>query len=251
MHQWFMNTDILRLWVRLTSRAYSSMCRERDWLSTSSVAFSDPVSINLFYTLFSFSLSEDFLLYKEFVVRRCVPVCSRLSRFSMNHNSTLRYCWLLRCLVLAEAQGSGSSAKMTKTWEVAFDLRRKLLFPGIFSLCLLHQAAEPWIRACLPSPNQKANRTCHCRSSFCPTSTHHREKHPSSGPALTPKRDRAHTAHTIFRAVDRLSHSCLVAVMTPPTTNSSTGASPDNGQYRVVRKRNRIPLSCGPCRHRK
>ncbi|KAG9536290.1 hypothetical protein KCU77_g23346, partial [Aureobasidium melanogenum] len=37
---------------------------------------------------------------------------------------------------------------------------------------------------------------------------------------------------------------------TPPTTNSSTGASPDNGQFRVVRKRNRIPLSCGPCRHR-
>ncbi|THZ28210.1 hypothetical protein D6C89_02776 [Aureobasidium pullulans] len=38
---------------------------------------------------------------------------------------------------------------------------------------------------------------------------------------------------------------------TPPTTNSSTGASPDNGQFRVVRKRNRIPLSCAPCRHRK
>ncbi|KAJ5566531.1 hypothetical protein N7535_008169 [Penicillium sp. DV-2018c] len=36
---------------------------------------------------------------------------------------------------------------------------------------------------------------------------------------------------------------------TPPSTNSSSaGHSPD---YRVVRKRNRIPLSCGPCRHRK
>ncbi|GAB7357265.1 hypothetical protein MBLNU459_g8238t1 [Dothideomycetes sp. NU459] len=38
---------------------------------------------------------------------------------------------------------------------------------------------------------------------------------------------------------------------TPPSTNSSSGASPDNAQFRVVRKRNRIPLSCGPCRHRK
>ncbi|KAJ5817185.1 hypothetical protein N7447_009418 [Penicillium robsamsonii] len=36
---------------------------------------------------------------------------------------------------------------------------------------------------------------------------------------------------------------------TPPSTNSSSaGHSPD---YRVVRKRNRVPLSCGPCRHRK
>ncbi|RDI89805.1 hypothetical protein Vi05172_g404 [Venturia inaequalis] len=38
---------------------------------------------------------------------------------------------------------------------------------------------------------------------------------------------------------------------TPPSsTSSNTGQSPD-GQFRVVRKRNRIPLSCGPCRHRK
>ncbi|KAL4977720.1 fungal-specific transcription factor domain-containing protein [Aspergillus desertorum] len=38
---------------------------------------------------------------------------------------------------------------------------------------------------------------------------------------------------------------------TPPsTTSSSNGPSPE-GQYRVVRKRNRVPLSCGPCRHRK
>ncbi|KAF2836248.1 hypothetical protein M501DRAFT_902265, partial [Patellaria atrata CBS 101060] len=38
---------------------------------------------------------------------------------------------------------------------------------------------------------------------------------------------------------------------TPPsTTSSSAGQSPD-AQYRVVRKRNRVPLSCGPCRHRK
>ncbi|KIX01600.1 uncharacterized protein Z518_09326 [Rhinocladiella mackenziei CBS 650.93] len=37
---------------------------------------------------------------------------------------------------------------------------------------------------------------------------------------------------------------------TPPSANSShSGASPD--QFRVVRKRNRIPLSCAPCRHRK
>ncbi|KAJ5855836.1 uncharacterized protein N7529_009780 [Penicillium soppii] len=36
---------------------------------------------------------------------------------------------------------------------------------------------------------------------------------------------------------------------TPPSTNSSSaGHSPD---YRVVRKRNRVPLSCAPCRHRK
>lgn len=38
---------------------------------------------------------------------------------------------------------------------------------------------------------------------------------------------------------------------TPPSSTSSTGASPDNQQFRVVRKRNRIPLSCAPCRHRK
>lgn len=38
---------------------------------------------------------------------------------------------------------------------------------------------------------------------------------------------------------------------TPPSSTSSNGASPDNQQFRVVRKRNRVPLSCGPCRHRK
>ncbi|KAF4552346.1 Fungal specific transcription factor domain-containing protein 47 [Elsinoe fawcettii] len=38
---------------------------------------------------------------------------------------------------------------------------------------------------------------------------------------------------------------------TPPSTHSSSGQSPDNAQFRVVRKRNRIPLSCAPCRHRK
>lgn len=38
---------------------------------------------------------------------------------------------------------------------------------------------------------------------------------------------------------------------TPPSSTSSNGASPDTQQFRVVRKRNRIPLSCGPCRHRK
>ncbi|KAK4648719.1 hypothetical protein QC763_0014810 [Podospora pseudopauciseta] len=38
---------------------------------------------------------------------------------------------------------------------------------------------------------------------------------------------------------------------TPPsTTPSSNGRSPD-GQFRVVRKRNRVPLSCYPCRQRK
>ncbi|CZT09354.1 hypothetical protein WAI453_003210 [Rhynchosporium graminicola] len=37
---------------------------------------------------------------------------------------------------------------------------------------------------------------------------------------------------------------------TPPSTTSSSGHSPD-AQYRVVRKRNRVPLSCAPCRHRK
>ncbi|OAF59293.1 hypothetical protein VC83_04350 [Pseudogymnoascus destructans] len=36
----------------------------------------------------------------------------------------------------------------------------------------------------------------------------------------------------------------------PPSTGSSTGNSPDT-QYRVVRKRNRVPLSCAPCRHKK
>ncbi|EGD96107.1 C6 transcription factor [Trichophyton tonsurans CBS 112818] len=36
---------------------------------------------------------------------------------------------------------------------------------------------------------------------------------------------------------------------TPPTTSPSTH-SPE-GQYRVVRKRNRVPVSCAPCRNRK
>ncbi|KAJ5818209.1 hypothetical protein N7474_003800 [Penicillium riverlandense] len=35
---------------------------------------------------------------------------------------------------------------------------------------------------------------------------------------------------------------------TPPSTNSSSVESPE---FRVIRKRNRVPLSCGPCRHRK
>ncbi|KAK4560808.1 hypothetical protein LTR86_005388 [Recurvomyces mirabilis] len=38
---------------------------------------------------------------------------------------------------------------------------------------------------------------------------------------------------------------------TPPSSTSSNGASPDTQNFRVVRKRNRIPLSCAPCRHRK
>ncbi|KAF1911523.1 hypothetical protein BDU57DRAFT_92283 [Ampelomyces quisqualis] len=39
---------------------------------------------------------------------------------------------------------------------------------------------------------------------------------------------------------------------TPPsTTSSSAGQSSPDPQFRVVRKRNRVPLSCGPCRHRK
>ncbi|KAF2728274.1 hypothetical protein EJ04DRAFT_449644 [Polyplosphaeria fusca] len=39
---------------------------------------------------------------------------------------------------------------------------------------------------------------------------------------------------------------------TPPSTaSSSAGQSPPDAQFRVVRKRNRVPLSCGPCRHRK
>ncbi|KAF2751052.1 hypothetical protein M011DRAFT_492363 [Sporormia fimetaria CBS 119925] len=38
---------------------------------------------------------------------------------------------------------------------------------------------------------------------------------------------------------------------TPPSTASSAGQSPPDPQFRVVRKRNRVPLSCAPCRHRK
>ena len=39
---------------------------------------------------------------------------------------------------------------------------------------------------------------------------------------------------------------------TPPsTTSSSMGGQSPEVQYRVVRKRNRVPLSCAPCRHRK
>ncbi|KAK3334773.1 fungal-specific transcription factor domain-containing protein [Neurospora tetraspora] len=37
---------------------------------------------------------------------------------------------------------------------------------------------------------------------------------------------------------------------TPPSTTSSGGRSPEE-QFRVVRKRNRVPLSCYPCRSRK
>ncbi|KAJ5899938.1 hypothetical protein N7495_004682 [Penicillium taxi] len=35
---------------------------------------------------------------------------------------------------------------------------------------------------------------------------------------------------------------------TPPSTASSSGYSPE---FRIIRKRNRVPLSCAPCRHRK
>ncbi|KAI9934646.1 hypothetical protein AWENTII_005837 [Aspergillus wentii] len=38
---------------------------------------------------------------------------------------------------------------------------------------------------------------------------------------------------------------------TPPSTSSSVGGVSPEGQFRVIRKRNRVPLSCGPCRHRK
>ncbi|EHK40638.1 hypothetical protein TRIATDRAFT_320951 [Trichoderma atroviride IMI 206040] len=38
---------------------------------------------------------------------------------------------------------------------------------------------------------------------------------------------------------------------TPPSTNSSTGGRSPEEQFRVVRKRNRVPLSCYPCRTRK
>ncbi|WQF77788.1 hypothetical protein CDEST_02802 [Colletotrichum destructivum] len=39
---------------------------------------------------------------------------------------------------------------------------------------------------------------------------------------------------------------------TPPSTTPSSGSgrSPEE-QFRVVRKRNRVPLSCYPCRTRK
>lgn len=43
----------------------------------------------------------------------------------------------------------------------------------------------------------------------------------------------------------------VVMTPTPPSTTSShSGQSPDQN-FRVVRKRNRVPLSCAPCRHRK
>ncbi|PGH12733.1 hypothetical protein AJ79_04094 [Helicocarpus griseus UAMH5409] len=39
---------------------------------------------------------------------------------------------------------------------------------------------------------------------------------------------------------------------TPPSTaSSSAGAHSPEGQYRVIRKRNRVPVSCSPCRNRK
>src|ERR1700753_4058894 len=42
--------------------------------------------------------------------------------------------------------------------------------------------------------------------------------------------------------------------MTPTPTSSNNSPSNPNSpdaQFRVIRKRNRIPLSCAPCRHRK
>ncbi|KAF2146560.1 uncharacterized protein K452DRAFT_67460 [Aplosporella prunicola CBS 121167] len=41
-----------------------------------------------------------------------------------------------------------------------------------------------------------------------------------------------------------------MAMKSQSTSSSSVGLSPD-AQFRVVRKRNRVPLSCAPCRHRK
>ncbi|KAK2593585.1 hypothetical protein QQS21_008714 [Conoideocrella luteorostrata] len=38
---------------------------------------------------------------------------------------------------------------------------------------------------------------------------------------------------------------------TPPSTNSSNGGRSPEDQFRVIRKRNRVPLSCYPCRTRK
>ncbi|OJJ88757.1 Zn(II)2Cys6 transcription factor [Aspergillus glaucus CBS 516.65] len=38
---------------------------------------------------------------------------------------------------------------------------------------------------------------------------------------------------------------------TPPSLESSISGHSPEGQYRVIRKRNRVPLSCGPCRQRK
>ncbi|KAF2088262.1 hypothetical protein K490DRAFT_73214 [Saccharata proteae CBS 121410] len=38
---------------------------------------------------------------------------------------------------------------------------------------------------------------------------------------------------------------------TPPSAGSSANGQSPDAQFRVVRKRNRVPLSCGPCRHRK
>ncbi|KAF2756628.1 hypothetical protein EJ05DRAFT_502124 [Pseudovirgaria hyperparasitica] len=38
---------------------------------------------------------------------------------------------------------------------------------------------------------------------------------------------------------------------TPPSASSSSAGQSPDARFRVVRKRNRVPLSCGPCRHRK
>ncbi|GIZ39942.1 hypothetical protein CKM354_000330300 [Cercospora kikuchii] len=45
----------------------------------------------------------------------------------------------------------------------------------------------------------------------------------------------------------------MVQPTPPSSTSSNNGASPDGQPFagRVIRKRNRVPLSCGPCRHRK
>lgn len=45
----------------------------------------------------------------------------------------------------------------------------------------------------------------------------------------------------------------MVQPTPPSSTSSPNGASPDGQPFagRVIRKRNRVPLSCGPCRHRK
>lgn len=49
--------------------------------------------------------------------------------------------------------------------------------------------------------------------------------------------------------IDRIEAASTMAP-TPPSTGSSMGG-PSPPDYRVVRKRNRVPLSCAPCRHKK
>ncbi|KAI5275446.1 hypothetical protein E4T47_01551 [Aureobasidium subglaciale] len=156
-------------------------------------------------------------------------------------------------------EGSGSKRqdlRMTETWEeVTIDLRDAALARDLLTLST--STDNRTLDSRVPSHREIEGDS---RSTFstATSSTLRPDDSRQTGPGLftlnsdaLPDRYKINN-YSLAQAV-RPSHTSLSTAMTPtpPTTNSSTGASPDNGQFRVVRKRNRIPLSCAPCRHRK